>query len=74
MLIHAQIKCDAAVPQCNWCSHHNIPCTFERVIHKRRKDKTNANTQQKTTGLAERIDRIEKLLTDSLFREPSLSA
>ncbi|RAQ41574.1 Zn(II)2Cys6 transcription factor [Aspergillus flavus] len=66
-----KIKCDAAVPQCNWCSHHNIPCTFERVIHKRRKDKTNANTQQKTTGLAERIDRIEKLLTDSLFREPT---
>ncbi|KNG90574.1 Zn(II)2Cys6 transcription factor [Aspergillus nomiae NRRL 13137] len=69
-----KIKCDAAVPQCNWCSHHNIPCTFERVIHKRRKDKTNANTQQKSTGLAERIDRIEKLLTDSLFREPTANA
>ncbi|KAB8237996.1 putative C6 transcription factor [Aspergillus alliaceus] len=66
-----KIKCDAAVPQCNWCSHHNIPCTFERVIRQRRKDKTNGNTQQKATGLAERIDRIEKLLTDSLFREPT---
>ncbi|GAB1208407.1 hypothetical protein APSETT445_007155 [Aspergillus pseudonomiae] len=30
--------------------------------------------QQKSTGLAERIDRIEKLLTDSLFREPTPNA
>ncbi|KAE8356959.1 Zn(II)2Cys6 transcription factor [Aspergillus coremiiformis] len=67
-----KIKCDAAMPQCNWCSHHNIPCTFERVIQKRRKEKTTyANTQQKATGLAERIDRIEKLLTDNFFREPT---
>src|SRR3954453_18759702 len=33
----AKIKCDAAVPQCNWCSHHNIPCTFDRVVHRKRK-------------------------------------
>ncbi|KAE8146839.1 putative C6 transcription factor [Aspergillus avenaceus] len=66
-----KIKCDAAVPQCNWCSHHNIPCTFQRVINKRRKEKTNTNPQQKSTNLAERIDRIEKLLTDSLLKEAS---
>lgn len=35
-----QIKCDAAVPQCNWCSHHNIPCTFERTIQKKRREKS----------------------------------
>lgn len=32
-----QIKCDAAVPQCNWCSHHDLPCTFDRVIQRKRK-------------------------------------
>lgn len=32
-----QIKCDAAVPQCNWCSHHDLPCTFDRVIRRKRK-------------------------------------
>ena len=40
----AQIKCDAAVPQCNWCSHHNIPCTFERTIRRRRKERSNNGT------------------------------
>ncbi|KAH8424855.1 putative C6 transcription factor [Aspergillus melleus] len=64
-----KIKCDAAVPQCNWCSHHNIPCTFDRVVRRKRKDKNNANNPQKSDRLAERIERIEKLLTDGLLRE-----
>ncbi|PKX96515.1 Zn(II)2Cys6 transcription factor [Aspergillus novofumigatus IBT 16806] len=25
-----KIKCDRATPQCDWCYHHNIPCTFTR--------------------------------------------
>ncbi|KKK22676.1 hypothetical protein AOCH_001134 [Aspergillus ochraceoroseus] len=32
-----KIKCDAAVPRCNWCSHHNTPCLFERKIKRGRK-------------------------------------
>lgn len=32
-----QIKCDAAVPRCNWCSHHRSPCTFERTVRRSRK-------------------------------------
>ncbi|KAL4895156.1 putative C6 transcription factor [Aspergillus ambiguus] len=65
-----KIKCDAAVPQCNWCSHHNIPCTFTRVTRRRRKEKTET-PPQRTSHLAERIDRIEKLLTDNLLRDSS---
>lgn len=34
----SQIKCDAALPQCNWCSHHNISCTFDRVVQRKRKN------------------------------------
>ncbi|EAW06511.1 putative C6 transcription factor [Aspergillus clavatus NRRL 1] len=69
-----KIKCDAAVPQCNWCSHHDIPCTFERVVRRRRKESTEAR-QHKSSRLAERISRIEKLLSENLLREsvPSLS-
>lgn len=66
-----KIKCDAAIPQCNWCSHHSIPCTFTRVTQRRRKEKGNGNSQQKNLQLAERIDRIEKLLTDNLLKESS---
>ncbi|OJJ72686.1 hypothetical protein ASPBRDRAFT_42418 [Aspergillus brasiliensis CBS 101740] len=25
-----KIQCDAATPRCNWCHHHDIPCTFKR--------------------------------------------
>ncbi|EAL88852.1 C6 transcription factor, putative [Aspergillus fumigatus Af293] len=63
-----KIKCDAAVPQCNWCSHHNIPCTFDRVIRRKRKENSEP-AQQKSSRLAERISRIEKLLSESLLKE-----
>ncbi|PWY73886.1 hypothetical protein BO94DRAFT_238336 [Aspergillus sclerotioniger CBS 115572] len=25
-----KIQCDAATPRCNWCHHHDLPCTFKR--------------------------------------------
>ncbi|RAK80278.1 uncharacterized protein BO72DRAFT_445610 [Aspergillus fijiensis CBS 313.89] len=25
-----KIKCNAASPRCDWCSHQNLPCTFDR--------------------------------------------
>lgn len=37
LIFALQIKCDAAVPKCNWCSHHDTPCTFERKIRRTRK-------------------------------------
>ncbi|GIK05589.1 hypothetical protein Aspvir_009702 [Aspergillus viridinutans] len=63
-----KIKCDAAVPQCNWCSHHDIPCTFDRVIRRKRKENSEP-AQQKGSRLAERISRIEKLLSENLLKE-----
>ncbi|RAH55214.1 C6 transcription factor [Aspergillus piperis CBS 112811] len=71
-----KIKCDAAVPQCNWCSHHNIPCTFNRVITRKRKAKSDAkgSREKETPGLAERIERIEKFLTENLLKEPTPAA
>ncbi|KAL4761108.1 uncharacterized protein BDW70DRAFT_159975 [Aspergillus foveolatus] len=26
-----KIKCDAATPKCDWCSHHDLDCTFTRL-------------------------------------------
>ncbi|PWY83666.1 Zn(II)2Cys6 transcription factor [Aspergillus sclerotioniger CBS 115572] len=69
-----KIKCDAAEPQCNWCSHHDIPCTFTRVITRKRKAKHDARGERETPGLAERIERIEKFLTENLLKEPTPSA
>ncbi|CEJ53697.1 hypothetical protein PMG11_00046 [Penicillium brasilianum] len=65
-----KIKCDAAVPQCNWCSHHNLPCTFDRVIQRKRKTGNDGN-RPKASRLSERISRIEQLLAENLIRDSS---
>ncbi|RDW63234.1 Zn(II)2Cys6 transcription factor [Aspergillus mulundensis] len=26
-----KIKCDAAAPKCDWCSHHRLACTYDRL-------------------------------------------
>ncbi|KAJ5175808.1 uncharacterized protein N7482_001685 [Penicillium canariense] len=64
-----KIKCDAAAPQCNWCSHHNLPCTFERAIQRKRKTEDHRN-RQKASRLSERISRIEQLLAENLVQKP----
>ncbi|CAG8010064.1 unnamed protein product [Penicillium salamii] len=60
-----KIKCDAALPQCNWCSHHNMPCTFDRVIQRKRKG-PEEQARPKVSRLSERISRIEQLLAENL--------
>ncbi|KAL4882546.1 hypothetical protein BJY04DRAFT_226950 [Aspergillus karnatakaensis] len=63
-----KIKCDAAKPRCNWCSHHESPCTFERKIRRTRKRAADAKDSAGLPGshLSERIARIEKLLSEKL--------
>lgn len=41
-----QIKCDAAQPQCEWCSHHDLPCTYDRVVTRKRKAADDAGYAQ----------------------------
>ncbi|KAJ5223886.1 transcriptional regulator family: Fungal Specific TF [Penicillium chermesinum] len=66
-----KIKCDAAEPQCNWCSHHNLPCTFDRVVQRKRKPDEEESSRPKASRLAERISRIEQLLAENLMRDPT---
>ncbi|KAJ6020285.1 hypothetical protein N7499_003563 [Penicillium canescens] len=61
----AKVKCDAAVPQCIWCSHHNIPCTFDRVVHRKRKGGDDEGCP-KVKRLSERISRIKRLLSENV--------
>ncbi|KAL2855980.1 hypothetical protein BJY01DRAFT_231409 [Aspergillus pseudoustus] len=67
-----KIKCDAALPKCNWCSHHDSPCTFERQIRRSRKKIAGTKDSSSAPGshLSERIARIEKLLAKKLQHEP----
>ncbi|KAL2870733.1 putative C6 transcription factor [Aspergillus lucknowensis] len=66
-----KIKCDAVQPRCNWCSHHNIPCTFERKLRRTRKKPTTPKNSSSLPGahLSERLARIERLLAEKLPQE-----
>ncbi|KAK9485650.1 hypothetical protein V1527DRAFT_466489 [Lipomyces starkeyi] len=61
-----KIKCDADTPQCNWCKHHNLPCTFTRIVRPSRKKKPDLSQQLREFQLSERIEKVEKLLTGKL--------
>ncbi|KAK9242427.1 hypothetical protein V1506DRAFT_495526 [Lipomyces tetrasporus] len=68
-----KIKCDADIPQCNWCKHHNLPCTFTRLVRSSRKKGPDPSQQLRESQLSERIEEIEKLLTGRLpSRDPGL--
>ncbi|KAK9319400.1 hypothetical protein V1517DRAFT_332708 [Lipomyces orientalis] len=66
-----KIQCDAAPKQCNWCKHHDLDCTFDRVIGGSRKKKKNGplKDQRSSTRLAERIERIEELLSKTIANQ-----
>ncbi|KAK1572870.1 fungal-specific transcription factor domain-containing protein [Colletotrichum navitas] len=55
-----KIQCDGAVPQCNWCKHHSMTCTFHRATKvKKRVAATRAGSEK---DLIVRLDRIEQAL------------
>ncbi|KAK9241934.1 hypothetical protein V1506DRAFT_131406 [Lipomyces tetrasporus] len=67
-----KIKCDADIPQCNWCKHHNLSCTFTRLVRRGRK-KPDPSQQLREFQLFERIEKIENLLTGTRSsRDPGI--
>ncbi|RAL00694.1 uncharacterized protein BO80DRAFT_455602 [Aspergillus ibericus CBS 121593] len=44
-----KIQCDAATPRCNWCHHHDLPCTFKR--NKERNEELSKARQHPEYGL-----------------------
>lgn len=69
-----KIKCDGATPQCEWCAHRGLQCSYERKIVRKRRP-----NRQHRSQLLDRVDRLERLLAKtleektgaSLPREPS---
>ncbi|KAL7791849.1 hypothetical protein V8C37DRAFT_416595 [Trichoderma ceciliae] len=49
-------KCDRSEPdeQCNWCLHHNLPCTIDRIRGRKKK------TKSSTESIVKRLERIEQ--------------
>ncbi|KAK1994113.1 fungal-specific transcription factor domain-containing protein [Colletotrichum falcatum] len=55
-----KIQCDGAVPQCNWCKHHGMACTFHRATKVKKRVATARAGSEK--DLVARLDRIEQAL------------
>ncbi|KAB5549446.1 hypothetical protein GE09DRAFT_1204368 [Coniochaeta sp. 2T2.1] len=68
-----KIYCDAppADAPCNWCNHHGLPCTFNRV-RARRKPKNTKPSLGSEKKLVERIERIETALARSIALSNSI--
>ncbi|KAK1979593.1 fungal-specific transcription factor domain-containing protein [Colletotrichum cereale] len=55
-----KIQCDGAVPQCNWCKHHSMACTFHRATKVKKRASAAKTGSEK--DLVARLNRIEQAL------------
>ncbi|KAI0120592.1 fungal-specific transcription factor [Xylariales sp. AK1849] len=55
-----KIHCDEGEPQCNWCTHHGLACTFNRPTRAKKVAKARKDGDKK--GISERIERLEQIL------------
>ncbi|KIV94631.1 hypothetical protein PV10_02381 [Exophiala mesophila] len=62
-----KIKCDGSTPPCDWCRHHNVTCTFNRVKGGRRKRQAGSIKLRKK-NIIQRIGRIEQILIENFRR------
>ncbi|KAL4900722.1 hypothetical protein BDW74DRAFT_161432 [Aspergillus multicolor] len=67
-----KIKCDGALPQCNWCLHQGLECTYARPNRRRvTKQAQTSRTALKPVGLLERIRRLDERRADAMAGERS---
>ncbi|KAL5088894.1 hypothetical protein Trisim1_006040 [Trichoderma cf. simile WF8] len=57
-----KIQCDADVPQCNWCKHHDLACTYRRLVANTKKK----SPDQKVAQTPDSITRMEVILAQRL--------
>ncbi|PNH56452.1 hypothetical protein VD0002_g2690 [Verticillium dahliae] len=55
-----KIQCDGVLPQCNFCFHNGVTCTFSRILGARKRTPKPSGNSDK--DLARRIERIELAL------------
>ncbi|KAI9151535.1 ABC-transporter-regulating transcription factor [Paramyrothecium foliicola] len=53
-----KIQCDGDGTQCDWCTHHDLVCTYNRPSKKRTASATGTSDQ----SLSKRIERLELIL------------
>ncbi|UKZ74457.1 hypothetical protein TrVFT333_002126 [Trichoderma virens FT-333] len=58
-----KIQCDADVPQCNWCKHHDLACTYHRLVANTKKKKSPDHT---IVQQPDSISRMEAILAQRL--------
>ncbi|EUC46996.1 hypothetical protein COCMIDRAFT_91352 [Bipolaris oryzae ATCC 44560] len=63
-----KIKCDGATPQCEWCAHRGLQCSYERKIVRKRR-----SNRQHRSQLLDRVDRLERLLAKTLEEQAGAS-
>ncbi|KAL4980949.1 hypothetical protein BDW66DRAFT_156087 [Aspergillus desertorum] len=62
-----KIKCDGARPQCDWCLHQQLDCTYRRPCPRNGTKRTPASSTAANRGsLLERIRRLDKRRTDAM--------
>ncbi|KAJ4865417.1 fungal specific transcription factor domain-containing protein [Trichoderma breve] len=57
-----KIQCDADVPQCNWCKHHDLACTYRRLVANTKKK----SPDHKIAQTPDSITRMEIILAQRL--------
>ncbi|RSL97755.1 hypothetical protein CEP52_010738 [Fusarium oligoseptatum] len=70
-----KIQCDSTSSKtpCNWCEHHGLACTFNRIRGRKKKAKPRT-TQSSEQSLAKRLERIEDALAQTLARQRGTDA
>ncbi|KAL7938426.1 hypothetical protein V8C35DRAFT_320230 [Trichoderma chlorosporum] len=59
-----KIQCDSDVPQCNWCRHHDLACTYHRLVANTQKKKKSSS--HKTAQPLDSMARMEAILAQRL--------
>ncbi|KAL7813370.1 hypothetical protein V8C26DRAFT_405728 [Trichoderma gracile] len=60
-----KIQCDADVPQCNWCRHHDLACTYHRLVANTNRKRSRKSPDHKNPQ-PDSITRMEAILTQRL--------
>ncbi|KAL1843555.1 hypothetical protein VTJ49DRAFT_1148 [Mycothermus thermophilus] len=69
-----KIQCDAATPRCDWCRHHDLPCTFNRPISTRRRGKAKKCGLPSPTRAETQYSPLDRTLLAAAEREAQLRA
>ncbi|KAL7816025.1 hypothetical protein V8C44DRAFT_323740 [Trichoderma aethiopicum] len=65
-----KIQCDADVPQCNWCRHHDLACTYRRLVANTDRKRSRESPDHKDSQ-PDAVTQMEILLAQRLSQQDS---